>query len=93
MADRSRNQDTVPLSSEARSVVLRRESPQVLLSSNSQFPKTLDKLKIRKRVHFFPLQVTLKADYETKDRTFAYGCSVKVRCSTFHISETLKDVI
>lgn len=64
---------------ENRTLVLRDRSPQILLSSDSQFPKTLDKLKIRKRVEFFPLRVTLKADYETKSRTFTYGCSVKVR--------------
>ena len=62
-----------------RSMVLRRESPQILLSSSSRFPSTLDKLKIRKRVHLFPLRVTLKADYETSSRSFTYGCSVKVR--------------
>lgn len=61
------------------SMMLRHESPQIILSSNSQFPKTLDKLKIRKRVQFFPIRVTLKADYETKSRSFSYGCSVKVR--------------
>lgn len=61
------------------SIILRQESPQIVLSSNSQFPKTLDKLKIRKRVQFFPIRVTLKADYETKNRAFSYGCSVKVR--------------
>jgi len=61
-----------------RSMVLRRDSPQILLSSSSRFPNTLDKLKIRKRVNLFPLRVTLKADYETSNRAFTYGCSVKV---------------
>jgi hypothetical protein len=59
------------------SLVLRREAPTILLSSNSAFPRTLDKLKIRRRLHLFPIRMTLKADYETKDRTFTYGCSVK----------------
>lgn len=65
------------------SMMLRRDSPQIILSSNSQFPKTLDKLKIRKRVQFFPIRVTFKADYETKARTFTYGCSVKVLHHSF----------
>jgi hypothetical protein len=71
-----------PIQREQNTLVLRDRSPQILLSSDSQFPKTLDKLKIRKRVEFFPLRVTLKADYETKTRTFTYGCSVKVRWMT-----------
>jgi hypothetical protein len=60
------------------SVVLRREAPTVLLSSNSQFPRSgFDKLKLRRRINVFPLRITLKADWAVATRDFTYGCSVK----------------
>ena len=58
--------------------VLRREHPQVQLTWASRFPSKVDKLKLRKRVHLFPVQVTLKADYDTNTREFEYGCSARV---------------
>lgn len=59
------------------SIVLRREAPTVVLSSNSTFPRSVDKLKLRRRIHVFPLRVTLKADWAVATRDFTYGCSVK----------------
>ena len=58
------------------SLVLRR-SPMVVLSSNSTFPRSFDKLKIRRRINVFPLRLTLKADWEVATRNFVYGCSLK----------------
>lgn len=59
--------------------LLRREHPQVQLTWASKFPNKVDKLKLRKAVTVFPIQVTLKADYDTNTKEFEYGCNAKVR--------------
>lgn len=57
-------------------VLLRSEHPQVELSWStalfSDRPKP-DTLKLRKRVHAWPLEFTFKADYHTASREFSYG--------------------
>ncbi len=68
--------DGADVTSTTRSIVLHR-TPTILLSTNSTFPKSLDKLKIRRRISLFPLRLTLKADWEVATRNFVYGCSVK----------------
>jgi hypothetical protein len=65
--------------------LLRREHPQVALTWSSKFPQKVDKLKLRKRIHLFPVSITLKADYDTNTREFEYGCSVKVSEQLFSI--------
>lgn len=54
--------------------------PAVELLWTSLFPSRPDKLKIRKHFTLFPIKFTLKADYDTRNRTFEYGASAKVRC-------------
>lgn len=58
--------------------LLRSEQPQVYLSWGSQMPRAPDRLKLRKVVDFWPVRLTLKADYETRTREFSYGLSCKV---------------
>jgi hypothetical protein len=62
--------------------VLRRDHPQIQMTWASKFPSKVDKLKLRKAVTFFPVKVTLKADYDTNTREFDYGCSARVRTNT-----------
>lgn len=58
--------------------LIRSEHPQIHLSWASHFPQKVDKLKLRKDIKFFPVKITLKADYSTATREFEYGCSAKV---------------
>lgn len=56
--------------------LLRSEHPQVAVTWStalfSDRPKP-DTLKLRKRVHAWPLEFTFKADYHTATREFSYG--------------------
>jgi hypothetical protein len=61
--------------------LLRSDRPRVELTWASRFPRQVDRLKLRKHVELWPVPVraTLRADYDTARREFAYGCSVRVR--------------
>ncbi len=61
--------------------LIRSDRPRVELTWASRFPRQVDRLKLRKHVELWPVPVraTLRADYDTARREFAYGCSVRVR--------------
>lgn len=58
---------------------IRHDYPAVELLWTSLFPAKPDKVKIRKHFTFFPIKFTLKAEYDTRNRTFEYGASARVR--------------
>lgn len=51
------------------------DRPEVCVTVASNFP---DRLRLLKRIHLFPLTLTLRADYVRRTREFEYGCSAQV---------------